>query len=65
MRKYIKLSNIFLLSLVYCRKKLSYEVNSEYFMCVSASNKSVKMTNSTRTDVIFTDAWCDGIVAKY
>ena len=64
MRKYIKLSNIFLLSLVYCKKKLTYKVNSEKFTCLSTLNKSLKITNSTKTDVIFTCAWCEGMVAK-
>ena len=35
------------------------------YLYIKTKNKPLKMTNSTSTDVIFTDAWCDRMVAKH
>ena len=65
MLKYIQLSNTLILSLVYCKKKLPYVVISKKLTCFSTSNNPLKMTNTSKTDVIIRGAWCDGMVAKH
>ena len=37
----------------------------EAYLYIKTKNKPLKMANNTSTDVIFTGAWCDRMIAKH
>ena len=49
--------------------KISHQSSNRKAICayqyIKTKNKHPKMTNSTRTDVTFTGAWCDRMGAKH